>query len=155
MQDGLEPFHSDIAFEVIEQELGKPLEQVYSHITAVPVNAASLGQVYKATLADTGETVAVKVQRPGIGQNIAIDMLLLRQLLKAFDSAQDIISQDLVPLVDEFAGRLFGELDYIAEGRNCERFTELYSHMPRIRTPSIQCAAALALEHWPCLSLAL
>jgi ABC1 atypical kinase-like domain len=57
---------------------------------------------------------------------------------------QDFISQDLVPLVDEFAGRLFGELDYVAEGRNCERFTELYANVPRIRTPSILCAAPLA-----------
>ena len=111
MQDGLEPFHSDLAFTVIEQELGRPLEEVYSHITAAPVAAASLGQVYKATLASTGETVAVKVQRPGIGQNIAVDMLLLRRLLQAFDQAQDFLSQDVVPLVDEFADRLFGELD--------------------------------------------
>lgn len=62
MQDGLEPFNSDLAFMVIEQELGMPLEDAFSHITSSPVNAASLGQVYKATLASTGETVAVKVR---------------------------------------------------------------------------------------------
>lgn len=138
MQDGLEPFHSDIAFTVIEKELAQPLEQIYSHITPTPVAAASLGQVYKATLARTGETVAVKVQRPGIGQSIAIDMLLLRQLLQFFDNSQDLIAQELTPLVDEFASRLFGELDYVQEGKNCERFTELYKDVPRITTPSIQ-----------------
>lgn len=47
------------------------------------------------------------------------------------------ISQPLVPLVDEFAKRLFGELDYMAEGRNCERFRELYGHVPRVKTPGI------------------
>ena len=47
------------------------------------------------------------------------------------------LAQPLVPLVDEFAGRLFGELDYCAEGRNAERFQELYGSMPRIRTPRI------------------
>ena len=86
----------------------------------------------------------MQVQRPGIGQNIAIDMLLLRRLLAAFDSAQTILTQDIVPLLDEFAGRLFGELDYVAEGRNCEKFTDLYGSLPRIRTPKIQCALSCA-----------
>ena len=81
LQDGLDAFDSYTAFELIEAQLGRPLESMYSHITSQPVAAASLGQVYKATLAATGETVAVKVQRPGIGDSIAIDMLLLRQLL--------------------------------------------------------------------------
>lgn len=47
------------------------------------------------------------------------------------------ISQPLVPLVDEFAGRLFGELDYIQEGHSCEKFAKLYAHVPRVRTPGI------------------
>lgn len=126
-----------MAFDVIERQLGHPLEELFSHITSEPVAAASLGQVYKATLASTGEIVAVKVQRPGIGESIAIDMLLLRRLLDVVDRSQDILSQPLVPLLDEFAARLFGELDYVAEGRNCEKFTELYKAVPRVITPSI------------------
>ena len=51
------------------------------------------------------------------------------------------ISQPLVPLVDEFAGRLFGELDYIQEGHSCEKFAKLYAHVPRIRTPGIHWSA--------------
>ena len=70
----------------------------------------------------TGERVAVKVQRPGIGASIAIDMLLLRRLMGAIDAGLPQVSQPLVPLVDEFAARLFGELDYVAEGRSCEKF---------------------------------
>lgn len=49
-------------------------------------------QVYKGVLRSTGETVAVKVQRPGIGDNIAIDMLLLRQLMAVIDKNQTIVS---------------------------------------------------------------
>lgn len=137
VQDGLPPFESAVAFDLIEKELGRPLEEIFSHITPEPVAAASLGQVYKATLASSGETVAVKVQRPGIGESIAIDMLLLRKLLGVVDRSQDILSQPLVPLLDEFAARLFGELDYVAEGKNCEKFTELYKKVPRVITPSI------------------
>lgn len=47
------------------------------------------------------------------------------------------IQQPLVPLVDEFAARLFSELDYVQEGRNCERFAKLYANVPRVRTPTI------------------
>ncbi len=51
------------------------------------------------------------------------------------------ISQPLVPLVDEFAMRLFGELDYIQEGHSCEKFAKLYAHVPRIRAPGIHWSA--------------
>ena len=98
-------------------------------------------QVYKGRLRSTGETVAVKIQRPGIGETIAVDMLLLRRLMGAVDRNLPQISQPLVPLVDEFAARLFAELDYVAEGRNCEKFQELYGGMPRVRTPKIYWAS--------------
>jgi hypothetical protein len=58
-------------------------------------------------------------------------MLLLRRLIAVVDSKLGL-SQPLLPLVDEFAARLFGELDYLQEGRNCERFSELYGSMPRV-----------------------
>ena len=59
--DKVPSFDSQIAFETIERELGKPVNEIFSEITPEPVAAASLGQVYKATLRATGETVAVKV----------------------------------------------------------------------------------------------
>ena len=54
------------------------VDEVYSELSAEPVNAASLGQVYRGRLRATGEEVAVKVQRPSIADSIAMDMLLLR-----------------------------------------------------------------------------
>lgn len=56
------------AFDMIEREIGRPLEQVFSRISSSPVAAASLGQVYKATLAATGEEVAIKVSTLPHGQ---------------------------------------------------------------------------------------
>jgi hypothetical protein len=50
------------AFDMIEAEIGQPLERVFSRISASPIAAASLGQVYKATLVATGEEVAIKVR---------------------------------------------------------------------------------------------
>ncbi|KAG2440282.1 hypothetical protein HXX76_004393 [Chlamydomonas incerta] len=138
LQDRLPSFPTEIAFAVIEEELGAPVEDVFLEMSELPVAAASLGQVYKARLKD-GTDVAVKVQRPNIGETIAVDMLLLRRLMGVVDKQLPSIgvSQPLVPLVDEFARRLFAELDYVQEGHNCERFQALYGSMPRVRTPKI------------------
>ena len=57
------PFPDDLAFEILEAELGRPIAEVYREIGPAPVAAASLGQVYRATLLD-GTDVAVKVHRP-------------------------------------------------------------------------------------------
>lgn len=59
--DKVPSFDSKIAFETIERELGRPVNEIFSDITPEPVAAASLGQVYRATLRATGEIVAVKV----------------------------------------------------------------------------------------------
>jgi aarF domain-containing kinase len=59
--DKVPSFDSNIAFETIERELGRPVNEIFSEITPEPVAAASLGQVYRAKLRATGETVAVKV----------------------------------------------------------------------------------------------
>ena len=48
--------------EVVETELGKPLEDIYSEFDETPLGSASIGQVYKATLKETGQEVAVKIQ---------------------------------------------------------------------------------------------
>eukprot|EP00878_Enallax_costatus_P031030 GHUV01033859.1.p1 GENE.GHUV01033859.1~~GHUV01033859.1.p1 ORF type:complete len:615 (+),score=219.69 GHUV01033859.1:1031-2875(+) len=137
LQDRLPSFPNEIAWAVVEEELGVPVGQVYEQLSEQPVAAASLGQVYKGVLRETGESVAVKVQRPGIGESIAVDMLLLRRLMAVVDNNLPQVSQPLVPLVDEFASRLFAELDYVAEGRNAEKFQALYGSMPRVRTPRI------------------
>jgi len=136
LQDRLPPFDDAVAYALVEEELGRPVGEVYSSLSASPVAAASLGQVYRGVHRATGREVAVKVQRPGIGEAVAVDMVLLRRLTRAVD-AQRIVSQPLTPLVDEFASRLFGELDYVQEGRNCERFRELYGTIPRVSAPSI------------------
>ncbi|THU51336.1 hypothetical protein C4D60_Mb06t29940 [Musa balbisiana] len=63
LQDDVPPFPSQVAFAIIEEELGQPLEQVFSRISSQTIAAASLGQVYRATLRETGEDVAIKEAR--------------------------------------------------------------------------------------------
>ena len=135
LQDQLPSFPRKLAITVIEQELGQSTDAVFEELSEYPVAAASLGQVYRGRL-KTGEEVAVKVQRPGIGENIAFDMILLRRLMTVVDRSL-IVYQPIVPLVDEFAQKLFAELDYVKEGHNCEKFQQLYGDMENIRTPGI------------------
>jgi predicted unusual protein kinase regulating ubiquinone biosynthesis (AarF/ABC1/UbiB family) len=65
--------------QVVQAELGGKASRFFSKITPAPVAAASLGQVYRATLKDTGEEVAIKVQRPGVLELVALDLVLGRR----------------------------------------------------------------------------
>ncbi|THF97794.1 hypothetical protein TEA_013392 [Camellia sinensis var. sinensis] len=80
LQDQISPFSTEVAFNTIEQELGLPIDELFSEISPEPVAAASLGQVYQARLRPSGQVVAVKVQRPGVQAAISLDILILRFL---------------------------------------------------------------------------
>ncbi|VAI51425.1 unnamed protein product [Triticum turgidum subsp. durum] len=97
--------------------------------------AASLGQVYKGRLKETGELVAVKVQRPFVLETVTIDLFIIRNLglvLKRFPQ----VALDVVGLVDEWAARFFEELDYVNEGENGTRFAEMMREdLPQVVVP--------------------
>jgi aarF domain-containing kinase len=134
--DKVPSYDSEIAFATIEAELGRPVREIFSEITPEPVAAASLGQVYKATLAATGETVAVKVQRPAVLETVSLDLYLAREmglfLRKIPALAQRL---DAVDLLDEFAFRFYQELDYVLECENGIRIAEDMAVMPMVVIP--------------------
>lgn len=136
LQDQLPPFDNSIAYHFIEEELGKPPRDIYAEISPDPVAAASLGQVYKGKLR-SGEEVAIKVQRPDLLRRITIDLYILRKV--AFFATNHIkrIRSDLVAIMDEFADRIFEEMNYAHEGYNAERFKELYNYIQDIYVPKI------------------
>jgi predicted unusual protein kinase regulating ubiquinone biosynthesis (AarF/ABC1/UbiB family) len=136
LQDQLPPFPNEIAHQFIEEELGDRPDQLYSELSPHPIAAASLGQVYKGRL-KTGEVVAVKVQRPGLAENITLDLYILRGLAAWAKRSIRIIRSDLVAILDEFGARIFEEMDYVQEGRNAEHFAELYGHLSDIYVPTI------------------
>ena len=84
-----------------------PLDSIFSSISPSPIAVASLGQVYKAQLKYSGQTVAVKVQRPGIEESIGLDFYLIRGLGFFINKYVDIITSDVVAVVDEFARRVY------------------------------------------------
>ncbi|KAI5391533.1 protein ACTIVITY OF BC1 COMPLEX KINASE 3, chloroplastic isoform X1 [Lathyrus oleraceus] len=137
LQDGLPTFPDDDAFECIERELGLSLDSIFSTISPSPIAAASLGQVYKARLKYSGKVVAVKVQRPGIEEAIGLDFYLIRGLGFLINKYVDRITTDVVALIDEFACRVFQELNYVQEGKNAKRFKKLYADKEDILVPDV------------------
>ncbi|MDO5818830.1 MAG: AarF/UbiB family protein [Methanobrevibacter sp.] len=71
--------------EVIETQLGQPLDEVYSEFEEEPLGSASIGQVYRATLKENGEKVAVKVQKPGSYELVASDLKIMVSLAEKAD----------------------------------------------------------------------
>lgn len=134
--DKVPSFDSRLAFATIESELKCTIEEVFTEITAEPVAAASLGQVYKATLRDSGDVVAVKVQRPFVLETVSLDLHLARELGKlsrAFPAFAERL--DIVGLIDEFASRFYAELDYVVECANGERVRRDMAKLPRVKIP--------------------
>ncbi len=136
LQDQIPPFPNAIAYRFIEEELGAPPSQIYAEISADPIAAASLGQVYKGKL-HSGEDVAIKVQRPGLAQRIALDLYIIRGLARFATNRISQIRSDLVAIMDEFGERIFEEMDYTHEGENAQRFANLYGHISDIYVPHI------------------
>jgi len=136
LQDQLPGFESALAMACIEEDLGVPVEQIYAELDREPISAASLGQVHRGTLI-SGERVAVKVQRPGLREQITLDLYIVRNIAAWLNRNVGLIRSDLVALIDELGKRVFEEMDYCNEAANAERFAELHRHNPRIAVPAI------------------
>lgn len=135
--DKVPSYDSKVAFATIERELGRPVEEVYSKITPEPIAAASLGQVYRATLRATGEEVAVKVQRPFVLETVSLDLYLMRELGLRLKKVPFLAERtDLVALIDEFAPRFYDELDYTLECQNGIRIQEYMRGVENIIVPT-------------------
>ena len=131
-------FPTSDAFARIESELGQPLTISYAEIDAEPIASASLGQVYRARL-DTGEEVAVKVQRPALTETISIDVAILYRLVRLtnrfFPKANE--NADWEGMLHEFYSTIFEELDYVKEGRNADRFRYNFRTWRAVRVPKV------------------
>ena len=136
LQDQLPPFPNEIAFQFIRDALGADPLEVYAEISENPIAAASLGQVYKGRL-KTGELVAIKVQRPDIAAGIALDMYILRGISVWLRKTFKFVRTNLAAILDEFASRIFEEMDYTFEGQNAEKFAKYYGGLDEVYVPRI------------------
>jgi len=136
LQDQLPGFESKLAMACIEEDLEDKINNIFKEIEKEPISAASLGQVHKAILKN-GEKVAVKIQRPGLREQITLDLYIVRNIAIWLKNNIGIIRSDLVALIDELGKRIFEEMDYINEANNAEKFKRLHSQNNKIAVPKI------------------
>ena len=136
LQDQLPGFNGDKAMELIEEDLNKNIKEIFLEIDKEPISAASLGQVHKAILKDGG-IVAVKVQRPGLREQITLDLYIVRNIANWLKNNIGLIRSDLVALIDELGKRVFEEMDYINEAENAEKFRDMHKTNDKIAVPKI------------------
>ncbi|KAH8056354.1 hypothetical protein JL722_7663 [Aureococcus anophagefferens] len=126
LQDGNRPFDDAVALASIEAELaGSPLELV--RISEKAVAAASLAQVYRGETAG-GAAVAIKVRRPGVVDQVALDTYAVRVMLKALQEFWGTNSTDYPAIVNEVTAGLFRELDFREEASNAALFGTGFVH---------------------------
>lgn len=133
LQDQVPPFSTAEARAIIESELGSSIEEIFVEFPPEPIAAASLGQVYRAKIrGQDGEDdrwVAVKVQRPNIMNQIALDMHLIRDVAP-FMKRTFNLNTDFVGVVDTWGAGFVDELDYIEEAINAKTFMEGIERTP-------------------------
>lgn len=122
---------------VIESELEMSVEEAFAMFDPVPIGAASVGQVYRASLAD-GTAVAVKVQRPGVSERAEVDLdIAMTFARRAQGRFAEISDLDLVGLAGEFADALRGEFDYVREAHNAERLCRAFKDDTAVVIPRV------------------
>ena len=136
LQDQLPGFDGDEAMELIEKDLNREIGELFLEIDKNPISAASLGQVHKAILKE-GDAVAVKVQRPGLREQITLDLYIVRNIALWLKNNIGLIRSDLVALIDELGKRVFEEMDYINEADNAEKFRMMHQQNIKIAVPKI------------------
>jgi ubiquinone biosynthesis protein len=137
LQDNVRPFPFSEVELTIQEDLGQPIERLFTEFEETPLAAASIGQVHRATLPN-GRQVVVKVQRPNAPKQIEADLSLLYQaarLAKERIRALDFI--DTNDIVDEFARSIRQELDYRMEGRNADAFHKDFAGHPHVAIPRV------------------
>ena len=123
---------------VLEGELANPIGEVFAEFEEEPVAAASIAQIYRARLGDTGQVVAVKVQRPGIQKQVQTDLEILAwfadELHEKFSALRPF---DLPSVVEELKKGINNELNFRIEARNAALFNSLNQHPERVFAPAV------------------
>ncbi len=137
LRDDADPMPFETVVEQIDTAYQASWHTVFASIDPVPLGAASIAQVHKATLLD-GTVVAVKVRRPGVAESMAEDITLMKHLLAAGELASNSHREILLSLegfVEEIERTTVNEVDFSIELRNLERFRKEIAHQEGVTCP--------------------
>jgi predicted unusual protein kinase regulating ubiquinone biosynthesis (AarF/ABC1/UbiB family) len=119
---------------VIEDDLEEPIEDVFASFQEEPIAAASIGQVYRATLHD-GRDVAVKVQYPGVAGAVRADLQNLEMIMRLLKRMTPGL--DVKAIAEEIRERIGEELDYELEAQNQRSLARIFAGHPFIFVPNV------------------
>lgn len=153
LQDRVPAFSYEQVEAIIQQDLGKSVNELFLSFDPIPLAAASLGQVHKAQL-HSGEEVVVKVQRPGLRQLFTVDLQILKGIARYFQSHPDWgRGRDWMGIYEECCRILWEEIDYISEGTNADTFRRNFREDEWVKVPRVYwrytSPRTLTLEYLP------
>ncbi|MEO0373449.1 MAG: AarF/ABC1/UbiB kinase family protein [Cyanobacteria bacterium P01_A01_bin.17] len=153
LQDRVPAFGYELVEKIILQDFGKTISQLFRSFDPVPLAAASLGQVHRAQLS-SGETVVVKVQRPGLKKLFSIDLRILKGITHYFQNHPKWgPGRDWLGIYEECCRILYEEIDYLNEGRNADTFRRNFREYAWVYVPRVfwrySTPRALTLEYVP------
>ena len=137
LQDNVKPFPKDISMQIIENELGDKISNIFNNFTAEPLASASIAQVHSAQLKN-GKNVIVKVVRPGIHKAIEKDLLLMKRIAEFLTSLSDDFKRmHLIEVVNDYELLVYDETDLIKESTNAKKIRDNFKNSKLIYIPEI------------------
>ena len=137
LQDRVPPFPEEEARRIVEEELGRPVPELFAEFSPEPFAAASMAQVHRASLPD-GEKVVVKVRRPGIADEVVTDIGILETIARGCEryipESRGFYPGDLVKV---FRRTIMRELDFTNEARNADRFRHNFEGSEDVSIPAV------------------
>ena len=137
LQDSVKPFSGNEAIKIIESDMKKKIDLIFSTFNPIPIASASIAQVHEATL-NNNENVIVKVVRPRIVEQINKDLLLMKRIAAYLNSlSNDFKRMHLIEVVNDYERIIFDELDLIKEASNAKRMKENFINSDLLYIPDI------------------
>ena len=139
LQDNVTPFDGNTAKKIIEKELGKSTEDIFSFFETKPMASAFIAQVHPAKL-KTGEEVIVKVVRPDIKEKIIQDISLMKKIASYLDGlSSDFKRMHLIYIVNDYEMVIYDELNLIKEAASAKQIKKNFSGASFIYIPTVHC----------------
>ncbi|MGB3613589.1 MAG: AarF/ABC1/UbiB kinase family protein [Elainellaceae cyanobacterium] len=153
LQDRVPAFSYEQVEQIIRDDFGRSISELYASFDPIPLAAASLGQVHRAQL-HSGEDVVVKIQRPGLKKLFEIDLTILKGIARYFQQHPEWgRGRDWMGIYEECCRILWEEIEYLNEGRNADTFRRNFREQSWAKVPRVYWRYAsprvLTLEYLP------